>query len=69
MGLPYAAFMANDSEEALATLQINFINYVVSPIWKAMHEFLPELTVAMNNMAANKAAWEQAKEKAKAATD
>ena len=61
-GLPYAPFMAKNTELALANLQINFINYVVNPIWSLMHQVFPEVESGIQRMADNKASWEQKKD-------
>lgn len=60
-GLPYAEFMAKRDLVSLANLQINFINYVVNPIWSLMYEMFPGASPGMKHMHDNKLSWEKLK--------
>merc|ERR1711924_29038 len=58
-GLPFAPFMKGlDNEKAVAKLQVGFLDYVISPLWKAVAELLPKLDVAYKALRANRDKWE-----------
>jgi hypothetical protein len=57
-GYPFAAHMAGlDSPQAVAKLQLGFVDYVVSPLWTALAAALPELADASTHLARNRATW------------
>jgi hypothetical protein len=57
-GFPFAAHMAGlDSPQAVAKLQLGFVDYVVSPLWTAISSALPELSDASMYLVRNRASW------------
>ncbi|CAK4499395.1 unnamed protein product [Aphanomyces euteiches] len=59
-GLPVAPFRDKlDSNKAVGRLQLNFINYIVSPLWHLLMELLPGASVLRPNLEANRAHFQQ----------
>lgn len=57
-GYPFAPHMAGlTTPQAIAKLQVGFVDYVVAPLWTAMATALPELADALTHMAHNKLQW------------
>jgi hypothetical protein len=42
---------------SVARLNMNFITYVVDPLWRTLAEFFPELQECIVNMESNHRAW------------
>ncbi|OQR82711.1 3'5'-cyclic nucleotide phosphodiesterase [Achlya hypogyna] len=58
--LPVAAFRANlDTDKEIATLQLNFINYIVTPLWNLMMEVFPGAKVLKSNLDCNRIYFQQ----------
>ena len=54
------AFMDHlDTEKNIAQLQMNFVDYVVKPLWAAVGELLPTLALFTENCKENRAKWER----------
>ncbi|OQS07215.1 hypothetical protein THRCLA_20198, partial [Thraustotheca clavata] len=59
-GLPVAAFREHlESDNAIATLQLNFINYIVCPLWTLMMEIFPGAKVLKSNLDCNRLYFQQ----------
>ena len=57
-GFPFAPHMAGlTNPQAIAKLQLGFIDYVVSPLWMAIATALPEFEDASTYLASNRACW------------
>jgi len=58
-------FMAHppQDEVALAKLQINFIDFVVAPLWTTVSDFFPPLAERATQMESNRERWNQVLEK------
>ena len=59
-GIPVTAmFDTAVNSPAQAKLNVNFIDYVVHPLWEAMVNFLPELRVQLVQMRSNRSRWQE----------
>lgn len=59
-GMKVTAFMDHlDTEKNIAQLQMNFVDYVVTPLWAAVGELLPTLAMFAENCKENRAKWER----------
>lgn len=57
-GYPFAPHMVGlSTPQAIAKLQLGFVDYVVSPLWMAIATALPELADAGAHLSRNRAAW------------
>lgn len=57
-GYPFAPHMADlTTPQAIAKLQLGFVDYVVSPLWVAISTALPELADAGTFLSRNRAQW------------
>lgn len=60
LGLPVAPFMTNlDDVAHRARLQISFIDFVLTPLWKAVARTFPPLRPCLDNMAKNRRHYEE----------
>ena len=57
MGLPFLPFMITDSDESRAKQEMNFIDFIIVPMWKDVVEFLPELGFCLKNASDNRNNW------------
>jgi hypothetical protein len=48
-----------DDEEAIAKLQVGFINYVILPLWKAVAILFPKASLQEENCQTNAKLWQQ----------
>jgi hypothetical protein len=56
--IPISTFMDGlDNPESVAKLQVNFISYIVQPLWNALSDIFGDLCVCTNNLEANKGIW------------
>eukprot|EP00742_Colponemidia_sp_Colp-10_P004460 GILJ01004761.1.p1 GENE.GILJ01004761.1~~GILJ01004761.1.p1 ORF type:complete len:1147 (+),score=188.32 GILJ01004761.1:454-3441(+) len=64
-GLPVAPTMQCNPEDeaAVAQLQMNFIDYVVSPLWTALAGIFPDVQSCCDQMKANREYWSECKTK------
>jgi hypothetical protein len=57
-GLPFAPHMDGlTSPQAVAKLQVGFVDYVVAPLWNALANIMPEFKELTGHMAANRGTW------------
>jgi len=63
LGLVSQPFMQKDPSDVIAkaTLQVNFIDYVVQPLWGIVAEFFPKLKDRVKAMNDNRSIWEERK--------
>ena len=54
LGLKVSPFMNPKDEMSKAQLELNFIDYVVSPIWKHIVSFFPKASVHLTNLESNR---------------
>eukprot|EP00753_Platysulcus_tardus_P009531 PLAT217.22.p1 GENE.PLAT217.22~~PLAT217.22.p1 ORF type:complete len:700 (-),score=407.86 PLAT217.22:285-2384(-) len=58
-GLPVTAFMENlDDSVTVAKLQLNFIDFVVQPIWTTLTRLFPRNEHLLTNLASNRASYQ-----------
>eukprot|EP00002_Diphylleia_rotans_P033211 TRINITY_DN7036_c0_g1_i7.p1 TRINITY_DN7036_c0_g1~~TRINITY_DN7036_c0_g1_i7.p1 ORF type:complete len:1022 (+),score=237.43 TRINITY_DN7036_c0_g1_i7:67-3132(+) len=57
--LPVASFMEKGDEISKANLNLNFIKYVVNPLWTRLAQLFPSLRRCLDQMEANIASWEK----------
>jgi hypothetical protein len=55
-GMPISPFMDRDSP-ALPRMQLNFIDYLVSPLFNSLSQLMPNLKVICNRLEENKLKW------------
>ncbi|EQC38534.1 hypothetical protein SDRG_04240 [Saprolegnia diclina VS20] len=54
-GIPVAVFRAHlETDKDIATLQLNFINYIVTPLWTLLMELFPAAKVLKTNLDCNR---------------
>lgn len=57
LGLDVSPFMDRDCNEALPRIQVNFMEFLVQPLYTTLSEFLPETIVCKNSLLNNKQTW------------
>jgi hypothetical protein len=58
-GLPISTFMDNlKSDAQIGKLQVNFINYVVTPLWEGLAGILPEARGCLDRLRRNVGRWQ-----------
>jgi len=65
LGLPVMAHMDITSESMKYQAEVNFINFIVMPLWKRLAELFPSLDLCLHQMRANKEKFEKLAEYAK----
>jgi hypothetical protein len=53
-GLPVAPHMQADTPEVCAKMEVNFIDYIVLPLWTRLQEVFPELETCITNIHTNR---------------
>lgn len=58
-GMTVSAFMEQREKKERAKLQLNFIDYIVHPLWKGVAEVLSNLSEPMSNLKSNRDSWKR----------